>query len=59
MHMRIIILDFASFLQHPFNLRRMRIIGCYVLGYVRVTYSIGERAKQLVKVICTYFDLLD
>ena len=24
-----------------------------LLGYVRVTYSIGERAKQLVKVICT------
>ena len=24
-----------------------------ILGYVRVTYSIGERAKQLVKVICT------
>ena len=23
------------------------------LGYVRVTYSIGERAKRLVKVICT------
>ena len=32
---------------------RKRIAGCLTLGYVRVIYSIGERAKQLVKVICT------
>ena len=29
------------------------IINHSLIKYVRVTYSIGERAKQLVKVICT------
>ena len=30
------------------------LLSC-ILGYVHVTYSIGEGAKQLVKVICTLY----